>query len=110
MKFFHDHIYINAVSIVLVVFLFMPSIVKLSHAISDHEHIECTAFGELHMHGVELDCDFEKFNLSSQSYPALIQVPKYIAPIQDREYGLHYNFLSNYQKLHFALRGPPIAS
>lgn len=110
MKFFHNHILLNVVSLVLVLFLFAPSIVKLKHAISEHEHFECTSIGKLHIHKVELDCDFEKFNLSPQLYSELIEIPQPISLAQFKVYEECYTFLSKYQKLHFSLRGPPIAS
>ena len=107
MKFFHNHIIVNALSIALVLFLFTPSIVKLKHAISEHEHFECTAVGEIHIHKIELDCDFEKFNLSPQFEPRLIQLPENFNTSEYKVASQLYTFLSYYQKMHFTLRGPP---
>jgi len=110
MKFEKNHNFITLLSLLLIVAILSPSIVKVIHAIDNHEHFECKAIGELHIHEVELDCDFEKFNISPQQF---LQ-PEYTVPIlivNNHKVDLaHYSFLSKYQKLHFSLRGPPITS
>ncbi len=94
----------------MVVFLITPSIVKITHALNDHRHVECKAFGQLHIHEVELDCDFQDFNLSPQFHSTLVEVPGLLISNNSNKITSQYTFLSKYQKLHFALRGPPSAS
>ncbi len=94
----------------MVVFLITPSIVKIVHALDDHRQLECKAFGQLHIHEVELDCDFHDFNLSPQFHSTLVEVPRSLIIYNSNKITSQYTFLSKYQKLHFALRGPPLAS
>ena len=82
----------------------------MSHALVEHEHLECKAIGQLHIHEVELDCDFQDFNLSPQFNSTLVQVPRPLIIQISNKIVSQYTFLSKYQKLHFALRGPPQAS
>jgi len=90
--------------------MLVPSIVKMAHAIIEHEHLECKAVGQLHIHEVELDCDFHDFNLSPQFHSTLVEVPKPLIIHISNTITSQYTFLSKYQQLHFALRGPPQAS
>lgn len=110
MKLFYNKYFISAVSLLLVLLMLTPSIVKLVHAIDEHEHFECNAIGQLHVHEVEFDCDFEKFNLSPQIYPDLVLTPGFLVLDQYKIRSQHYTFLSKFQTLHFSLRGPPSAS
>jgi hypothetical protein len=110
MKFAEHKNFISLLSILLVVFLFAPSIVKISHALYEHKNIECTVVGELHIHEVELDCDFQDFNLSPVYTSPLVMIPIPLDTRTSNKITSHYTFLSKYQNLHFALRAPPIAS
>ena len=110
MKFFRNQNFIFTFCLLLVAFLVTPSIVKMAHAIIEHEHLECKALGELHIHEVELDCDFQDFNLSPQIHSTLVEVPRPLIIHISNKIASQYTFLSKYQKLHFALRGPPSAS
>ena len=94
----------------MVAFLFTPSIIKITHALFEHELKECKAVGQLHIHEVELDCDFHDFNLSPQLHSSLVEVPRPLTIHIPNKITSQYTFLSKYQKLHFALRGPPQAS
>ena len=82
----------------------------MAHELFEHEHFECTALGELHIHEVELDCEFQKFNLSNYTYLELVKIPAYIIVPKMQQCFSQYTFLSKYQQLHFALRGPPMTS
>ena len=109
MKLFHNKNFIFALCLLLVVFLCAPSIVKMTHALIEHEYLECKAIGQLHIHEVELDCDFQDFNLSPQFNSTLVEVPRPLIIHFPNKITSQYTFLSKYQKLHFTLRGPPIA-
>ena len=107
MEHFELQIRNSIVSLLLVVFILAPSIVKFSHAINEHELLECKEIGKLHFHKIEMDCDFQKFNLSPLIYTPLVVFPEnFSVSILINRFS-HYSFLSYYQNLHFALRGPP---
>ena len=110
MKLFRNQNFILILSLLLVAFLITPSIIKVAHALIEHEHLQCEAVGELHIHGIELDCDFEDFNISPQNHSFLVDVPKPLLIDISKRINFQYTFLSKYQELHFALRGPPLAS
>lgn len=107
MRLFLQKDFIAVLSVLLTVFLFTPTIVKSIHALNDHEHFECEVAGNLHLHEVELDCDFQDFNLSPKFNAALSEVPSPFTTHTAENIISQYTFLSKYQKLHFALRGPP---
>jgi len=107
MKFFRHQNFIFTFCLLLVAFLITPSIVKMAHALIEHEHLECKAIGQLHIHEVELDCDFQDFNLSPQFHSTLVEVLRPLIIHISNKISSQYTFLSKYQKLHFALRGPP---
>lgn len=110
MKFFNTKIADSFVSLLLVLAILGPSVLKISHAIFEHEDTHCVESGSLHVHGVELDCDFQKFKLSHQQYPVFCQIINFISfPPRDIVFSC-YTYISNYQELHFTLRGPPLLS
>ena len=96
------------VSLFLLVCLFTPFIIKIGHGLYEHKETVCLAKGQLHIHEVEFDCDFHKFQITSLFYfdfeKHLLNPPVILGEkIVDQ-----YTFLSKYQKLHFVLRGPPM--
>ena len=99
----------SILALFLVVAILSPAIVKLSHALYEHEEQLCHEIGSVHVHEVELDCDFQKFNLAPQYYPHFVKAIKVHAKITRKKDFNYYSFLSKYQKLHFTLRGPPVS-
>lgn len=102
-----QHIAFKIASLLLVLFFTLPSVVKLSHVFEHHHHEVCTGENTTHLHTLDLDCDFYKFNLSVSA-----SIPEYAASIIDTKHTRakivsQYFFLSDYQRLHFSLRGPP---
>ena len=94
------------ISLLLVVCLSAPTVVKLVHHLHGHSFVKCNE-EKAHFHKAEFDCDFHKYNFSSYSLPAFVCLPH--SPIigpQKPHYSV-YSFLSKYQKLHCDLRGPP---
>lgn len=93
----------------LAVAILAPTIVKLSHALYEHQEQVCEVIGSVHVHEVEIDCDFQKFQLSPQLYSVFAETIKvYPNFIKENDFN-YYSFLSKYQKLHFTLRGPPLS-
>lgn len=81
--------------------------VSFAHIFSGHDHHLCEHYSKRHFHKKQVDCQFMKFHKN----PA-VQLDKfYVEQARTREnktiYLTHYCFLSEYQALPFALRGPP---
>lgn len=94
-------------AIILVVVMQLPAVAKISHAIYEHVDIECKDYGSLHIHEVEFDCEFDKYNLSTKYLvPDFFVLEQEFLVIPESNFSI-YSFLSKYQKLHFSLRGPP---
>lgn len=75
----------------------------------EHQEQLCTDTNAVHVHNVELDCDFQKFKVSPQHYPNFASIQKnHIVEVKEKDTN-SYSFLSKYQKLHFALRAPPVS-
>lgn len=96
-------------SVLLIVAILAPMVVKLSHALFEHQEQLCQELSSVHMHEIELDCDFQKFHLSSFDYPSFTKVNVPLQILSKKEIINYYSFISKYQKLHFVLRGPPIS-
>ena len=99
----------SVLSLLLIVAILAPSVLKLSHAFFEHHEQLCQELSSVHIHEIELDCDFQKYKLSSLNYPTFSNVDVPFATIPKKEIFNYYSFLSKYQKLHFALRGPPVS-
>ena len=94
-------------TLLLVFTLLIPSAVKFMHLFSHHEHEICNGEIRTHLHKADFDCSFHKFKLSA---PYTIPNFEYVfLAIEDNHkiYEDAYYFLSDYQQLHFSLRGPP---
>mgnify|MGYP000885105588 CR=1 FL=1 len=96
-------------AIILVVFISLPSILKIKHAVTEHQTFVCKDKGKLHFHEVELDCKFDDFSIITQIFPGIspINIPTWKQKSEKIEN--FYCFLNKYQKLHFSRRGPPIS-
>lgn len=91
----------------LVVTLLMPTGFKFSHIFTHHQHEICNGESQTHLHKSDLDCSFYQFNLST---PFTIPSFEYQFIFVEDNHQNHdevYSFLSEYQRLHFSLRGPP---
>lgn len=86
-----------------------PTAVKLSHVFNHHEHEVCENDNNLntHLHKLDLDCDFYKFKLTSQFYFKLKLEDFKVFEDNYKITNSQYEFVSNFQKLQTALRGPP---
>jgi hypothetical protein len=97
----------KSIIITLVITLLVPSFVKLAHAFENHEHEICVTPQKEHFHEYDLDCEFYKFKTNPQvaisfDYTESIDIETNTAPIVSQ-----YQFISDYQRLSFSLRGPP---
>ena len=94
-------------AIFMVTIISLPSIIKIKHALTEHQSFVCKEKGKLHIHEVELDCKFDNFSITTQIFPENqeINIPTLEGKTDKIEN--FYDFLSKYQKLHFSRRGPP---
>lgn len=95
------------VSLVLIAAILSPSFIKLSHALYEHQDLVCLDDSISHVHQTELDCELQKFKLSPQTYFDIVEIVEIKALSETNIYSNYYAFLSDFQKLPFALRGPP---
>ncbi|PNQ73133.1 hypothetical protein C1T31_09095 [Hanstruepera neustonica] len=104
------HKIIITLSLLLVVSLLVPSAVKFAHAFENHKHEVCTNKSSVHIHTLDLDCEFYKFKIANQFVHKFKNVD--FINIEDN-HGItesQYQFISEYQRLQFSLRGPPFNS
>tara|TARA_R110000868_G_scaffold4211_13_gene26660 strand:+ start:65106 stop:65438 length:333 start_codon:yes stop_codon:yes gene_type:complete len=103
-------ILLSCISILILAALAIPDAVKISHAITEHKEQTCVEKGTVHFHEAEFDCDFHKYHITTYFYPQSIN---YTVAFQDSKIKQNQNYyflLSEFQKLHFSLRGPPLFS
>ena len=99
----------KGLAVVLVLAVLLPSAVKFNHIFTHHSHKVCDNDDSTntHFHKSDFDCDFYKFKLTTQFYfqneLVTLKSPDENFKITDSQ----YEFVSDYQKLQRALRGPP---
>jgi len=99
----------QTLALVLALAVLFPSVVKLNHAFTHHSHHVCDNDNTLdtHFHETDLDCDFYKFKLTTQFYfqnrLVILSSPEENFKISESQYA----FISDFQRLQTALRGPP---
>lgn len=87
--------------------LLLPSALKFSHIFNHHQHEICNGEYQAHLHKTDIECNFYKFKLSSSF--TLSNIEFEFISVTDNHHidNLAYSFLSDFQQLHFTLRGPP---
>lgn len=110
MNLLRQHIIFKVFTLILAVILLLPSTVKFMHIFEHHKHEVCYGESDAHFHTLDVDCEFYKFKLN---VPFTIPEP-FVHIIAYNEIKqiitTDYSFLSDYQRLHFSLRGPPAIS
>lgn len=102
-----QHITFKMATLILVLAFLLPSAIKFSHIFEHHQHEVCNGEITTHLHKSEVDCDFYKFKLST---PFTIPILDYVLVSSEDNHQIktsQYSFLSDYQRLHVSLRGPP---
>ncbi|MCK7591073.1 hypothetical protein M0G43_10850 [Subsaxibacter sp. CAU 1640] len=109
MRKFSEHIAFRIATLVLVLTLLVPTGVKFSHVFTHqhHHHEVCKGEPETHLHNADFDCSFYKFKLSSPFTIPVLQAELVMVEINTLKTEAPYAFLSEFQQLHFSLRGPP---
>ena len=92
----------------LVIALLFPSAVKFAHVFEDHEHISCISPDALHLHELDIDCEFYKFNLKKTL--SLSQGLGFNSTTAVIPHSTTYYWLKGYtySAISYYLRGPPV--
>ena len=110
MQQYQQHIIYSIATLILVAALALPTAVKFTHVFSHHSHEVCTNNSQTHLHNLDADCSFYNFKITNH-YTFSIENYELYTPIEIKHItASQYHFLSDYQRLHFSLRGPPIYS
>lgn len=85
----------------------LPSALKIHHALTQHQEIHCNDTTSKHVHGIEFDCDFQKYQIASSNLTdVFVLKPANTTILKQKSSGFYFE-ISEHQKLHFSLRGPP---
>ena len=105
-----EHIIFKSLTMLLVITLMFPSAIKLSHVFTHHNHKHDICKGEktTHLHTLDLDCDFYKFQINKPFIFSKTYTHKILSEPNRKVLNLTYKFLINHRPLSFSLRGPPI--
>ena len=84
-----------------------PSVVKLVHALENHEHEVCSSKSSEHFHEFEIDCEFHKFNKVNPFHFTVIDDIEFYTSEYKVSTKRSYVFLNSHRQLSFSLRAPP---
>ena len=107
MNFAKQHITFKILTLLLVVTLLVPAVVKLAHVFEHHKHEICKGGNTTHIHKVDLECEFQKFQINNNFAPSQTVIEIFRTLENFKSIVPQYYFLSKYQRIHFSLRGPP---
>jgi hypothetical protein len=102
----YQKISFSIVSLVLLFFLALPSVIQLIHA-SEHLSTNCDSGFESHIHLKELDCDFNKFTFSHQFYLPVFKIELVAEGVLNNDFSIYYNYSPESDSPLFSLRAPP---
>ena len=108
MHFLKEHIIFKTLSFTLAWAILIPTAVKFTHAFNHYKHEVCLGEKTSHLHKLDLDCKFYDFKLTKNYLLGHFSFDVYEAKKTPLKKVSPYIFLSNYQKLHFSRRGPPL--
>ncbi|MFD2823626.1 hypothetical protein ACFS5M_08090 [Lacinutrix iliipiscaria] len=102
-----SHINFKILSVVLVISLITPTLVKFAHVFENHKHEVCISKQQAHLHTLDLDCEFYKFKVNN-AFTFKAQTFNLLSIENNHKvFSSQYEFISDYQRLSFSLRGPP---
>lgn len=108
MQAYKQHITFKAAAMVLAMVLLVPTVVKFNHIFAHHKHDICLGEKSTHLHEQNTDCDFYKFKLNNNTYTlTFFEFNLFIEKEPTLNSVSQYHFISEYQRLQIALRGPP---
>ena len=102
-----EHIAFKAITFFLAILLLVPSAVKFTHIFSHHKHDICKGEKATHLHEINTDCDYYKFKLINSYTLTFYHVELFSPKEKLLKIDSQYQFLSEFQRLQTALRGPP---
>lgn len=102
-----NHIINVLCSAILIFALLAPTYAKFSHLFQGHKHELCENPQTSHFHELDTDCEFYKFKLSTQFSISFGDISFLENKILSQKIKSQYHFISDYQRLHYSLRGPP---
>lgn len=108
MQAFKQHITFKTFAFALALILLVPTVVKFNHIFAHHKHDIC--LGEkttAHLHEQNTDCDFYKFKLTHVYTHTFLEFNLFESKEPTLSSVSQYHFISKYQRLQIALRGPP---
>ncbi|MFV8225935.1 hypothetical protein [Christiangramia aquimixticola] len=85
----------------------LPALISFSHVFTLHSHKLCDNYAEHHYHEKSVDCELHKFQKNSALTISLPEFDPVINETGKKLYFDFYDFLNDYEPLHFELRGPP---
>lgn len=92
----------------MVVVLLLPSGFKWMHIFEEHKHEICLGEPQTHIHTLDVDCEFYKYQVNLPfTIPHNTVELAHRTLIVKKRIKVVYDFLSDFQQLHFSLRGPP---
>ena len=102
-----EHIVFKSLIVVLSITLLLPSVVKLAHSFSNHQHIVCNTPQDTHFHSYDVDCAFYKFKVNTQ-FSIQFESFDIVESLISSDIFLGQFDLSSYTNPNvFYLRGPP---
>lgn len=101
------HIAFKILTVLLSVTLLVPTATKFAHIFAHHKHDICLGEKATHLHELNIDCNFYKFKLTTVYNISFFNFNLFTPKEQPLEIVSQYQFLSKYQRLQIALRGPP---
>lgn len=107
MQIFKKHIAFKFLAFSLALTLLTPTFVKFNHIFAHHKHDICSGEKSTHLHELNKDCDFYKFHLSTIYTFSYFEFQLFIPKEKTSSIVSQYQFISKYQRLQVALRGPP---
>ncbi|WP_431134365.1 hypothetical protein [Psychroserpens mesophilus] len=110
MNTYKQHIAFRIATLAIVICLVLPTVVKFSHIFAHHKHEVCLGENQSHLHEIDVDCEFYKFNLNHQTTLTSFEFSPLEVAKNQQVITSRYFFLSTFQRLHFSLRGPPVNS
>ena len=102
-----EHIVFKIITLTLVGILFVPTALKLDHIFEHHDHQVCIGVSTTHIHKVDLDCEFQKFQITNLFLSDIRHQESIQVDYSDEVILTPYKFLNGHDPLHVLLRGPP---
>ncbi|WP_243835773.1 hypothetical protein [Gelidibacter sediminis] len=110
MDIFRQHIFFKILTLTLMLTFLLPAAVKILHVFEQHKHEVCLGEADTHIHTKDVECEFYKFKLNTPFTIPENHIATLVSPQIEGIIPTNYAFLSEFQYLHFSLRGPPAIS